>query len=115
MNPEPSPIACSLAADALEARLDRIRAIGSRSLLQAEAGGAAQVLRFRRDAPTRRALEQIVAAERRCCAFLRLDLLEEDDELVLRIAAPEGGADVAAALAAAFASGQRPSPSSSTR
>ena len=101
MNERP-PIACSLPAATLGARLDRVRALGARSLLRADRTADAHVLRFRPDGETRRELEQIVAAERRCCPFLQLGL-QDGGELVLTIAAPEEGREAAAALAAAFA------------
>ena len=84
------PLACSLDAPALEERLAEMRALGRDSLIGADEPG---VLRF----------ERIVAAEAECCAFLGLDLREQDGELRLVVSAPEGAEDVAAGLVEAFA------------
>jgi hypothetical protein len=94
------PIACTLDAPALEERLAEIRAVGRDALIAAEPGG---VLRFRATPDTRRRLERIVAAEAECCAFLGLELLEQDGELRLTISAPEGAEPVASGLVEAFA------------
>jgi hypothetical protein len=96
------PIACSLGADDLKARLDLIAAIGSSHLISREAEGDTQLLRFRSDADVRRSLEGVVAAEERCCSFLAMEIREEAGTLVLVIEAPAGAEPVAAGLAAAF-------------
>jgi hypothetical protein len=98
------PIACSLGADDLAARLDLIAATGAESLISRDAEGDTQLLRFRRDDDVRRSLEAIVVAEARCCSFLEMEIREEAGALVLVIDAPADAAPVAAALASAFAS-----------
>lgn len=102
MDDERLPVVCSLGADDLRRRLDEIAALGGESLVGGHADGDTQVLRFRRDPATRQRLEEIVAAESKCCAFLDLDLGEDGEALVLRISAPGDGATVAAELARAF-------------
>jgi NAD(P)H-dependent flavin oxidoreductase YrpB (nitropropane dioxygenase family) len=99
---DPRPIACSLGAGDLQARLKEISAIGDEALIchQDEAGG--HVLRFRADATTRRRLQEIVAAESACCPFLELELTEHEGQLVLRVAAPEEAGPIADELALAF-------------
>jgi hypothetical protein len=99
---EALPIACSLGADDLKRRLAAIAEIGAESLLGHETEGARHLLRFRSLATTRRRLEEIVAAEAQCCAFLDLKLEERGDELVLSIEAPEGAQAIADELAATF-------------
>jgi hypothetical protein len=94
------PLACSLDAKSLEARVAEIEALGRASLLATEPDGT---LRFRAAPETRSELERIVAAEAECCAFLSFDLSEQDGELRLRIHAPEGAETIAAELTAAFA------------
>jgi hypothetical protein len=96
------PVACSLDAEALAARLAAIGRLGATSLLGRARDGGARVLRFRADGATRRELAEIVAAERACCPVLSLELREGDGEVVLSIAAPPEGAEAADALAAAF-------------
>lgn len=95
-------IACSLGADDLERRLAEIATIGEESLIGHTAEDGRHVLRFHSDTPTRRRLEEIVAAEAECCSFLDLSLEERRGELALSIAAPEEGRVIADELAAAF-------------
>jgi hypothetical protein len=99
------PIACSLDAGALRERLAEIKAVGAASLIDNTHEGGRHVLRFRADAETERQLEEIVAAESRCCAFLDLDLTRRDDELILALAAPPGAEEIVEALALSFAGG----------
>jgi hypothetical protein len=99
---EDTPIACSLEADALSARLEAMAQLGAKSLTSREADGERWQLRFRADPSTRRQLARIVAAEAECCPFLELSLSEVDDLLLLSIAAPGYGREVADQLAAAF-------------
>jgi hypothetical protein len=96
------PIACSLDAGALRERLAEIEAIGTESLIDRTREGERHVLRFRADAETERRLEEMVAAESRCCAFLNLELSRRDGELNLTVVAPGGGKEIADALAASF-------------
>jgi hypothetical protein len=98
-----APIACSLGAGDLEQRLIKIAKVGADSLSSREAEGDRHLLRFRDDTDTRRRLEQIIAAEAVCCAFLDLALSEDDGELVLSIAAPQDAQALANGLARAFA------------
>ncbi len=93
-------IACTLSADELPKRLAEIRGIGTDALLSVDAEGG---MRFRADHGTRERLEAVIAAESSCCAFLRFDLREEGEELVLSMAAPEGAEPVARELVGAFA------------
>lgn len=99
---DPKPIACTLGTSQLRQRLDEIATLGAESLLRHEYKGGTHTLRFRRDDRTRRQLEEIVAAEARCCPFLDLSLGERDGELVLALGAPIEGRPVADELAKAF-------------
>jgi hypothetical protein len=98
------PVACSLDAADLEQRLAAIAAVGADSLIAHEVRGGRHLLRFRGDGATQRRLEEIVAAEAQCCAFLDLSLSDEDGELLLAIVAPDDAQAVADGLAAAFGS-----------
>jgi hypothetical protein len=96
------PVVCSLEAADLEARLAEIADLGAEALLGGAMRDGRHLLRFRSTPGVRRRLEEIVAAEAECCAFLDLALGERGGELVLTIAAPEAGQPTADALAAAF-------------
>lgn len=99
---DPKPIACTLGESDLSQRLDKIATLGAESLLRHEFKDDTHTLRFRRDDWTRRQLEEIVAAEARCCSFLDLSLGERDGELILALGAPAEGRSVADELASAF-------------
>jgi hypothetical protein len=60
---EPKPLACSLEADGLRQRLDRIAAIGATGLIGHGSEYGVHALRFRPDPDTRRRLGEVVAAE----------------------------------------------------
>jgi hypothetical protein len=94
------PIACSLAAGELSARLAQIAAVGRDGLLDADVSQRVAVLRFRADVRAR--LEAVVAAEAECCAFLAMSLRDGGEAVELRIEAPEGAEAVLRDLAATF-------------
>jgi hypothetical protein len=97
------PIACSLTAAEMPARLAEMGAIGRASLLDAETSGRRARLRFRMDDGTRTRLRAIVAAESECCAFLTMRLEDEPGVVALAIDGPEGSEPVIAELVQAFA------------
>ena len=93
------PIACTLSAADLSARLAEMKRLGQDALLSVDGAGT---LRFRSDAETRARLEAIVAAEAECCPFLHMELREEAGALVLEIRASQGAEPVVAELVSAF-------------
>jgi hypothetical protein len=98
-----NPIACSLSAAELPARLEAMAALGRDALDSAEVTGLRAVLRFRRTVPdVSDRLDAIVAAEAECCRFLDMRVREDADVLVLTIIAPEAAAPVLEQLVAAF-------------
>jgi hypothetical protein len=99
---EPAPPSCSLSQADLERRLEAIAAIGEDGLTGSGIEEGRNVLRFRAEPEIRRRLEDLVAAEAKCCSFLGLELAEADGELRLSIDAPADAQDVADGLAAAF-------------
>jgi hypothetical protein len=99
-----NPIACSLGAGALEQRLAAIAEIAADRLISRSGEDGHHLLRFRADAPTRKRLEEIIAAEAECCSFLDLSLNQVGGELILSIAAPRDAQALADGLAGAFAS-----------
>jgi hypothetical protein len=100
--PAELPIACTLSAAEMPARLEEISALGDR-LLSRHDDGRRVILRFRGDGDTRGRLEALVAAEARCCAFLELTLSEDDEAISLTILAPEGAEEALGEFAVAFA------------
>jgi hypothetical protein len=100
------PVACSLGADDLQKRLAAIAKIGADNLTDRKLEDGCHVLRFSADAEVRKRLGEIVAAERECCSFLDLALVDDAGELVLTIGAPDEARPVADDLALAFAGGR---------
>jgi hypothetical protein len=85
------PIACTLDPAQMPQRGDEIRALGRDGLDAVERGERHVTLRFRPDTEIRARVEDIVAAESRCCAFLDFEIAREDHATVVTIVAPEGG------------------------
>jgi hypothetical protein len=100
MTPEP-PIACTLTDAERPARRAEMTAI-ARDLVSAETHAAHAVVRFRPAAGTRERVAAFVAAESRCCAFLRMALREDPDALTLTIDGPAGSEPVVRELVAAL-------------
>ena len=96
------PIACTLSADEMPARLREIAALGADALVAVERTGPAATLRFARGDGVAQRLDAIVAAESTCCAFLSFERTDEPGAHVVRIAAPEDGAFMVDELVAAF-------------
>src|SRR5947208_942016 len=97
------PIACSLSAAELPARLAEMNDLGRSALVSVERTKTTAVLRFRQGAETGERLAAIVAAEARCCAFLDMMLGETGDAISLTVSAPTEAAPVQGELVAAFA------------
>jgi len=100
MTPEP-PIACTLSGAERPARRAEMTVI-ARDLVSAETHAAHAVVRFRPAAGTRERVAAFVAAESRCCAFLRMQLREDPDALTLTIDGPAGSEPVVRELVAAL-------------
>jgi hypothetical protein len=100
--PAELPIACSLNATELPARLAEMAALGRDALLDARTGQTRAELRFAAGAGVCERVEAIVAAESQCCAFLTMAVTAESDTVLLTIDAPEGADVVLAELVDAF-------------
>jgi hypothetical protein len=96
------PIACALPAAAMPARRAEM-AVLARDLLSTDVSATHAVLRLRPAAATRERVAAFVAAESRCCAFLRMALREDPDALTLTIDGPACSEPVLRELVAAFA------------
>jgi hypothetical protein len=100
MTPEP-PIACTLTEAERPARRAEMTVI-ARDLVSAETHAAHAVVRLRPAAGTRERVAAFVAAESRCCAFLRMELREDPEALTLTIDGPAGSEPVVRELVAAL-------------
>ena len=98
------PVVCTLSAGAYAERLDLIRRVGADALLRIDWHADRVELRFRPGERIAGELREIRDAESSCCAFLRLELADEHDVMVLSIASTNpDGALMIAELAHAFA------------
>jgi MerR family copper efflux transcriptional regulator len=99
-DPELSPpIACSLDADELDARLDEWRALLPQAeITNLEPAGAR--LRFDRDADVA-TIASLLDAEQRCCRFLTFTLTVTDHSVVVDVAAPPEAREAVSDLLAA--------------
>ena len=95
------PIACTLTETQKPARRAEMAAI-ARDLVSADARATHAVLRFGAAGATRERVAAFVAAESRCCAFLRMDLRDDRDALTLTIDGPAGSEPVVDELVSAM-------------
>jgi hypothetical protein len=96
------PIACSLSATDLSARLNQMAELGRAALVDVRQEDRRAELRFAAGAGVRDRIDGIVAAESQCCAFLELNVRDEPDTIVLTIQAPDGAEVVLQELVDAF-------------
>lgn len=92
------PIACTLTPAAYAARTEDLAKLARRALRSREPLPGGARLTFQADAETERRLREVIAAEARCCAFLRMELRAADDALVLDVTGPAQAEPVIAEL-----------------
>jgi hypothetical protein len=95
-------IACTLDRAQMRQRGGDIRALGRAALTSVDRGERHVVLRFRPGPGIREQVEQLVAAESECCAFLDFAITHERDATVVTIVSPPEGAPVMHELADRF-------------
>ena len=100
MSTEPT-IACTLTEAEMPARRAEMAAI-ARDLVFADARETRAVLHFRAAPGTRERVADFVAAESRCCAFLRMELRDDPDALTLTIDGAAGSEPVVGELVSAM-------------
>jgi mercuric ion transport protein len=83
-------VACVLGGRAYRTRVARIHALMDQTLIARESLEVSVRMRFCRDAGVEADLEELVALERKCCAFLVFALQKRSGEMVLTISGPEG-------------------------
>lgn len=96
------PIACTLSEADLPQRLADARALGADALIGVEVTGQRARLRFNGE---RERVEQLAAAESRCCSFLEFELEQSKEVVELEIRCPEGGEPILRSLVAAIVAG----------
>ena len=82
-------LACRLSTDGLAERLDAWRAVAAQALARTVSPGRVSAT-YPNDPGTVDRLTELIAAERDCCPFLRLELRERGDVLDVELAYPPG-------------------------
>jgi hypothetical protein len=100
--PAELPIACSLRATELPARLAEITTLGDDALIDVHRAPGHAELRFGGGDGVRDRVEAIVHAEAHCCAFLNMEVRDETDLVVRRITASADADPALAELVDAF-------------
>jgi hypothetical protein len=95
-------IACSLSAAVLRSRQAQMTILGRDALVGASVDGTHAELSFARSAGVRERVDDLVAAERRCCAFLTMAVSDEPGRIVLSIDAPPDADAVLAEFVQSF-------------
>jgi hypothetical protein len=90
---DPPPIACSLGAGDLKARVAWIAALNARALLSHRRDDLALHLTYLPDAVDQ--VREMVAKEKACCPFLDFALRQDEVGLQLTITAPEAAGEAA--------------------
>jgi hypothetical protein len=96
------PIACTLGADDLKARIAEIAALNDASLREHRRDDLELELMY---APgVRERVHEMIRREQECCTFLTFDLKDDADALRLIIRVPESAREAAEAVFAPFLS-----------
>jgi hypothetical protein len=93
-----TPIACTLGSGDYAERTAGLAELAAAALRSREPIDGGERLIFEPGQRTAERLRDAVAAERRCCAFLTMDLREADGRIELRITGPEGAEPIIGAL-----------------
>src|SRR4051812_34101646 len=94
------PIACTLSAADYRTRRATIGQIANDSLRARERIEAGARFTFSACASTEAALRDLIAAERECCPFLRMELVRDGDALILDVTGADEAQPVIAQLMA---------------
>jgi hypothetical protein len=108
MNADPSPtepVACTLDAGAYRERVAWIAALNRSALRSVRREGARLILAY--DPQASGGVRELVRREQECCAFLQLDLNEDEKGLTLAVTAPQAARDTLDALSEPFLTGAR--------
>jgi hypothetical protein len=92
------PIACTLTAADYADRIEATADLARRALRSREPILHGARLIFDNGGDTERELREVIAAEARCCAFLRMDLRPTADALVLDVTGPAEAEPIIAEL-----------------
>ena len=92
------PIACTLTAERYRGRTQDVNALACRALRSREPLAGGVRLEFDAGAETERELRALVAAEAERCAFLRMEIRDGNDALILEVTGPADAQPIIAEL-----------------
>ena len=81
------PMACTLTAGDGAARMRRWEALSAKGRPSATRSGHVLVVPYQPGPGIRKELEELAAVERECCSFVGWDVIQDEDHVVLRVAA----------------------------
>ena len=90
-------LACSLSGSELGDRVREWQQIASRATSR-RVEETCIVSTYPRDEQLLKQLRDLIAAEAECCSFMRFDVQERPDEVVVRLSVPEGMSDALASM-----------------
>ena len=94
--PQTTPVACSLTAGALDARLAQWRALKADALIAEHVDGTTITARYANREGVAERLRALVAAEATCCPSLSFELAERGEVIELAVTAPGDAAALVA-------------------
>ena len=104
MDPPAQPLACSLDGTELTTRLGAWRQVVVRATTRHVEDGRVVAV-YPNDPQLRDRLRELIALEGECCSFLRFDVEERPDAIVMELELPDGlGRDTRARILDFFAS-----------
>lgn len=101
MTIQSDPFVCTLDERGAHARLPQARGLAAR-VRDRQRIDNRLVLDFTDDGHTRRLVDEFVRDERKCCSFFEFTVRDEDGQVVLELAAPEGAGHMLDAAMEAF-------------
>ena len=96
------PIACTLGPNDGAARLRRWEALSEKGHPEAHRRRHLLEVRYEPKLGVQEELDALVAAEQQCCPFVAWEVSQDEDHVVLRVAADPGAPDDVAPIAALF-------------
>ena len=99
------PMACTLSVGDGAARMGRWEALSAKGRPSVVRSGHVVVVLYQSGPCIREELEALAAVERECCSFVRWDVIEDEDHVVLRVAADHRTPEDVTSIVALFGAG----------
>lgn len=82
------PPTCTLSPDRRQARFEQFAELADRALIEAARTPAGARLRLHDRPDVRATLWPLIEAERRCCSFLRFEVVPDEGSLLVEVSGP---------------------------